>query len=93
MKGEVTVPKSVYYRVFIALMVLLGLTFFAALFDLGNLNVVIALTIAVIKAVLVVLFFMHVRYSTRLLWIFVAAGFFWLLIMVILTMADYLSRG
>jgi len=61
--------------------------------DLGLLNVVVALTIAVIKATLVVLYFMHVRWSSRLTWVFVCAGFFWLAIMVALTLSDYLTRG
>ena len=52
-----------------------------------------ALTIAVVKMLLVILFFMHVRYSSRLTWIFVAAGFIWLLIMLDLTLSDYLTRG
>jgi len=57
------------------------------------LNIVAALTIAVVKMLLVILFFMHVRYSSRLTWIFVAAGFIWLLIMLDLTLSDYLTRG
>ena len=56
-------------------------------------NNVVMLTIACIKALLVILFFMHVRWSTRLTWVVVAAGFFWLLILFGLTMTDYLSRG
>jgi cytochrome c oxidase subunit 4 len=51
------------------------------------------LAIASIKAMLVILFFMHVRWSTRLTWVVVASGFFWLLIMFGLTMTDYVSRG
>ena len=74
-------------------MVLLFLTWGIAQLDLGRLNVVAALTIAVAKMLLVILFFMHVRYSTRLTWIFVAAGFIWLLIMLDLTLSDYLTRG
>ncbi len=92
MKTEQAVPRKIYFRVFAALMVLLALTIFAAAFDLGRWNIVVALTIAVIKAVLVILFFMHVRYSTRLLWVFVASGFFWLMIMVTLGLSDYFTR-
>jgi cytochrome c oxidase subunit IV len=55
-------------------------------------NTVVALTIAVIKATLVVLYFMHVRYGTRLTWVIVVAGFFWLVILFALTMSDYLTR-
>jgi cytochrome c oxidase subunit 4 len=61
--------------------------------DLGRMNAVVALTIAVIKATLVVLYFMHVRYSSKLTWVFVGAGFFWLAIMVALTLSDYMTRG
>jgi cytochrome c oxidase subunit 4 len=69
----------------------------AAFIDLDHLlfpgaNTVVALTIAVIKATLVVLYFMHVRYSARLIWVVVVAGFFWLGILFVLTMSDYLSR-
>jgi cytochrome c oxidase subunit 4 len=65
----------------------------AAFLDMGAMNNVVMLTIACIKAALVVLFFMHVRWSTRLTWVVVASGFFWLLIMFGLTMTDYFSRG
>jgi len=61
--------------------------------NLGPWSIVLALTIATVKAVLVVLYFMHVRFSNRLTRIFVAAGFVWLLIMLVLTMSDYISRG
>ena len=74
-------------------MLLLALTWGIAQFNLGPFNVVAALTIAVSKMLLVILFFMHVRYSTRLTWLFVAAGFIWLLIMIELTLGDYLTRG
>ena len=51
-----------------------------------------ALAIAITKMLLVILYFMHVRYSSRLTWLFVAAGFIWLLIMIDLTLSDYLTR-
>ncbi|MFN8489439.1 MAG: cytochrome C oxidase subunit IV family protein [Caldilineaceae bacterium] len=82
-----------YYLVYVALMVLLALTVGASFLNLGPLNEVVALVIAVAKAVLVILFFMHVRYSSRVTWLFVAAGFVWLLILVGWTFSDYLSRG
>lgn len=91
MSGHI-VSLRVYYRVGAALFILFLLTVSAAYLDLGPFNVVVALTIAVIKATLVVLYFMHVRYSTRLTWVFVSAGFFWLLILFILTMSDYVTR-
>ena len=68
-------------------------TWGAAQIDLHPFNVVSALSIAVAKTLLVILYFMHVRYSSRLTWVFVAAGFFWLGILVVLGMSDYLSRG
>jgi cytochrome c oxidase subunit 4 len=86
-------PKTLYYGVFLALIVGTGLTVLAAFFDMGAMNNVVMLTIACIKALLVILFFMHVRWSTRLTWVVVASGFFWLLIMFGLTMTDYFSRG
>ena|SRR5918993_3221600 len=92
MSGHVA-PKSMYYAVFAALIVGTALTVGAAFVDLGALNNVVMLAIAIAKALLVVLFFMHVRWSTRLTWLVVASGFFWLLILFGLTMTDYLSRG
>ena len=86
-------PKSMYYWVFAALIVGTALTVAAAFVDLGVLNNVVMLAIAITKATLVVLFFMHVRWSTRLTWVVVCSGFFWLLILFGLTMTDYLSRG
>jgi cytochrome c oxidase subunit IV len=93
--SEHIVSKKVYFVIFGALMVLTALTVFAANIDLGSekINTVVALTIAVTKAMLVVLYFMHVRYSSRLTWVVVAGGFLWLLIMFGLTLSDYLSRG
>jgi cytochrome c oxidase subunit IV len=86
-------PKSMYYMVFLALLVGTGLTVAAAFVDMGPMNNVVMLTIAVIKATLVVLFFMHVRWSTRLTWVVAMAGFFWLLILFGITMGDYMTRG
>jgi cytochrome c oxidase subunit IV len=87
------VPTSIYYRVFAALMVLTGVTTWIAYIDLGRFNIYVALTIAVIKASLVVLFFMHVRYSSKLTKVIVASGFFWLMIMFLMTMSDLATRG
>lgn len=92
MSGHVA-PKSMYYGVFLALLVGTGLTVLAAFFDMGAMNNVVMLAIASAKAMLVVLFFMHVRWGTRLTWVVVASGFFWLLILFGLTMTDYVSRG
>jgi cytochrome c oxidase subunit 4 len=74
-------------------MVLTLLTVGVAFVDLGALNTILALTIAVTKALLVILFFMHVRYSSRLIWVCVAAGFFWLALLLTFVMGDYLTRG
>jgi cytochrome c oxidase subunit 4 len=92
MSGHVA-PKSLYYFVFLALLVGTGLTVLVAKFDLGPLNNVVMLTVACAKALLVVLYFMHVRWGTRLTWIVAGSGFFWLLILFSITMADYMSRG
>jgi cytochrome c oxidase subunit IV len=91
--SEHIVPRSIYYAVFAALMVLTGLTVWVAYLDLGFLNTAVALGIAVTKATLVILYFMHVRYGTRLTWVVVSSGFFWLGILIVLGLSDYLSRG
>ncbi|MDX6403742.1 MAG: cytochrome c oxidase subunit [Blastocatellia bacterium] len=91
--SEHIVPPRVYLVIFLALMVGTGLTVFAAFHDFpGPLNAVVALTIAVIKAGLVVLFFMHVRYSSRLIWLVIGSALFWLAIMFALTISDYWTR-
>jgi cytochrome c oxidase subunit 4 len=86
-------PKSMYYLVFLALIVGTVLTYAAAKVDMGPLNNVIMLAIACTKASLVILFFMHVRWSSRLTWVVAMSGFFWLLILFGIGMSDYLSRG
>ena len=85
-------PTRVYYTIFAILMLCTYLTVQIAFFDLGVLNAIAALTIAVFKAVLVVLFFMHVRYSPRLTWLVVLGAVFWLAILLALTSGDYLTR-
>ena len=87
------VPKSTYYLIFLALMLGTALTWYVATIDLGPMNNVIMLTIAVTKATLVVLFFMHVKYSNHLTWAVIVGGIFWLLILLVLTMNDYLTRS
>ena len=84
--------RKIYFLVFGALMVLTGLTVLVAKFNLGVLNDVVALAIAVTKAALVVLFFMHVAHSTRLTKLTVVASFFWLAILIAFTLSDYLTR-
>ena len=92
MSGHVS-PKSVYYSIFAALMVLTGLTVFAAFVNLGVLNFPVALAIAVIKSTLVILFFMHVKYSSRLTKLVVVTSLFFLVILLGETFMDYASRG
>jgi cytochrome c oxidase subunit 4 len=87
------VPTRIYYLVFAALMAFTAITVAAAFVDLGPLNAATALAIAVTKATLVVLYFMHVRYSTRLTWLVVLGGVFWLGILLVLTFSDYLTRS
>ena len=85
-------PNSMYFGVFAALMVLTALTVGVAFVDLGWANNIVALAIAVSKASLVVLFFMHVKYSSKLVWLFSAAGVLWLLIFFAFTLSDYFTR-
>ncbi|HEX4953316.1 MAG TPA: cytochrome C oxidase subunit IV family protein [Thermoanaerobaculia bacterium] len=82
-----------YTLIFLALMVLTAITVFVAYLDLGALNNVVMLTIAVAKATLVVLFFMHVAHATKLIKLVVVSSMFWLLLMFAFTMSDYLTRG
>jgi cytochrome c oxidase subunit IV len=86
-------PKSMYYTIFGILMVLTVVTVFAAFNDLGILNFPVAIGIAITKATLVILFFMHAKYSSRLTKLFVGMSFFFLIILFSLTLTDYLSRG
>ena len=92
MSGHVS-PKSLYYSIFGALMVLTAITVFAAFVNLGAMNAPIALAIATFKATLVVLFFMHVKYSSRLTKLVVATSLFFLAILLGEMMMDYASRG
>jgi len=99
--SEHIVPVKVYITIFAVLLVGTALTVLAAFQDFTYhafgreiaLNAVIALTIAITKATFVVLYFMHVRYSSRLVWVVVTSGLFWMAIMFALTFADYWTRG
>lgn len=84
---------KIYLAVFFALMILTAVTVGVAFVDLGPFNDIVALAIAICKATLVVLFFMHVLHSRRMTKVTVVASFFWLLILFGLTMSDYVSRG
>jgi cytochrome c oxidase subunit 4 len=86
-------PKSTYYGIFGALMALTAITVAVAFVDIGILNFPVALAIAVTKATLVILFFMHVKYSSKLTKMFVGMAFFFLVVLFTLTLTDYLSRG
>ncbi len=88
-----TVPLKTYYKIFAALVILALATTGLAFLDLGIFNPIVAMLIAVTKAVLVILFFMHVKYEGRLTFVFAIAGFCWLAIMLILTASDYMTRG
>ena len=87
------VPLRIYLLIFLALLLGTALTVGAAYVDMGPLNTPVALAIAVFKATLVVLFFMHVRYGSKLVWLFAGGGFLWLVILLVLTLSDYFSRG
>lgn len=87
------VPVRVYWGVFIALLVMTVVTTSIAYIDLGPFNLLVAMTIAVFKATLVVLFFMHIKYSTNLTKAIVISGFVFLLVMVFFTMCDLLTRN
>jgi cytochrome c oxidase subunit 4 len=86
-------PKSLYYTIFGALMVFTIITVEVATHNFGILNFPVAIGIAITKATLVILFFMHAKYSSRLTKLFVGTAFFFLSILLGLTMTDYLSRG
>jgi len=86
------VPKSTYYTIFALLMLGTAITVAVAYVDLGALNTIVALAIACTKATLVVLFFMHVKYSSKLTWAVVFGSVFWLVILLALTFNDYLTR-
>jgi cytochrome c oxidase subunit 4 len=86
------VPVETYVGIFVALIVLTGVTTGVAYIDLGVMNTVVALAIATVKMLLVVLFFMHVKYSPGLTRLVIIAGFFWLAILVAFTLSDELTR-
>jgi cytochrome c oxidase subunit 4 len=86
------VPVGMYVGIFLALIVLTGVTTGVAYVDLGAMNTVVALAIAVVKMLLVVLFFMHVKYSPSLTRLVIIAGFFWLALLIAFTLSDELTR-
>ena len=92
--SEHIVSRTVYFAVFAALMVLTVVTYLAAQVHFGYeaLNTIVALAIAVTKATLVILYFMHVKYSPRLTKLVVVSSVFWLIILLAMTMGDYATR-
>ena len=92
--SEHIVPVRIYVTIFLVLLVGTALTVAAAFVDFpGRLNTIVAMTIAVTKATFVVLYFMHVRYSARLIWVIIGSAFFWMGILFSFTFSDYLTRG
>ncbi len=93
MSGHHVVPVKIYLAVFSALVFFTLSTVAAAFVDMGPFNNVVMIGIAIVKASLVVLFFMHVKYSTRMIPLVAMGGVFFLLILFAITMSDYMSRG
>jgi cytochrome c oxidase subunit IV len=87
------VPVKTYGIIFGILLVMTATTTAVASLDLGPWNTVVALAIAVFKATLVVLFFMHLKYSPRLMNTVLIGGLFWLSILIALTLSDFATRG
>lgn len=88
-----THSPSVYWKTCAALMALLALTWSIGYVNLGSFNLVVALGISISKALLVGLFFMHIKGSSRLLHLAATAGVIWLLVLFSLTLTDYFTRG
>jgi len=90
---ETIVPAKTYYSVWGGLLLLLALTVSIAYIHLGWLNTFVSVSIAAVKALVIGMYFMHLRYSPRIMWLFAGIGFFWLLILFTLTFGDYLTRS
>jgi cytochrome c oxidase subunit 4 len=87
------VPKRVYFAVFAILILMTWVTTWISTVDLGRLNIFVALSIAIFKASLVILFFMHVKYGTRLTKMIVLAGLYWLILLLFIAMLDLWTRN
>jgi cytochrome c oxidase subunit 4 len=87
------VPKKIYFVVFLALIVLTWVTTGVSTLDLGRFNIYVALSIAIFKASLVLLFFMHVKYGTRLTKMIVLCGIYWLILLLFIVMVDIWTRN
>ena len=92
MSGKAHPTPKLYAIILTCLVIGTVLTYRAAFWEMGIFNPVVALVIACTKATLVILFFMHVRYSSKLTKLTISAGFFWLLIMITMSLSDYLTR-
>ena len=92
MPTEIVQPKT-YVKTFAALLVLLALTVGANFFDLGPFGIVMTLAISITKAALILMFFMEVRYSHPMVWLFATAAFVWLIILLVFSMSDYATRS
>ena len=92
MPAEIIQPRT-YLKVFASLLVLLALTVGANFLPLGPFSVAVALGISAVKTMLIILFFMEVRYSPPIVWLFAAAGFVWLMLLLIFSLSDYATRG
>jgi cytochrome c oxidase subunit IV len=90
---EKIVEPKVYIRTCIALLALLALTWAIAYVDLGPFNLIVALAVAIAKAIVIALFFMHIQGSSRLLHLAAVAGVIWLVFLISLTLGDYVTRG
>jgi cytochrome c oxidase subunit IV len=91
--GHYVVARKIYYTIFGALMLMTAITVGVAYIDLGPINTIVAIVIACFKAMIVVLYFMHVKFGTRLVKLTVIAGLYWMGILLTLTLSDYLTRG
>jgi cytochrome c oxidase subunit IV len=89
-EAHISVPT--YFLIFGTLLILTGITVAVAFMDLGPMNTPVALAIAVIKATIILAFFMHLKTQNKLLWCFALAGFFWVGLFTVGTMDDYLTR-
>jgi cytochrome c oxidase subunit IV len=90
---EKVAETKVYFRTIIVLLILLAANWTIGYVDLGPFNLVVALAIAITQALIIALFFMHMKGSNRLLHLAAAAGVIWLLIQIALTLSDYFTRG
>ena len=88
-----TPSARVYLSSGVALLLLLALTLSAAYLNLGPFNTIVSMSVSVAKAGVILIFFMNLRYSRPLVWVCAGAGFFWLGIMIVLALSDYLTRG